>query len=64
MRAWVTERSVRLIAEESYEDMEVALLHSLRGRTFKAMDYTCKSEGYQKGRAEIYLMEVKDVSPD
>jgi len=76
MRAWVTKGAVRLIAEKypktgalpvhQLTAMEMGLLMSLRGRTFKARDYCnapSSKKGTKKGTLEIYLTEVKeDVS--
>ena len=59
MRAWVTSGAIRLIADT---DDETGLLRELPNRVFKAMEYVCKSEGHRKGKSEIYLTEVKDVS--
>jgi len=56
MRAWISKGAIRLIADN---EMERDMLSSIKTRSFKAMDYVCKSEGYQKGFAEIYLNEVK-----
>jgi len=55
MRAWVSKGSIRLIADN---DLEKEMLKELPNRVFKAMEYVCKSDGYLKGVAEMYLNEV------
>lgn len=59
MRAWITKGSIRLIADT---DDETDLLRELPNRVFKAMEYICESQGHRKGKTEIYLTEVKNVS--
>jgi len=58
MRAWISKEAIRLIADN---ELEADLLRALPNRVFKAMNYVCKSEGYLKGIAEIYLDEVKEI---